>query len=67
MLRKRFSPSISDQVVRNKHYNFYDDTVKATAVALTETPDVPAKHVSRIIRDKRLVAKKASLYLGNLH
>ena len=34
---------------RKKHYNFYDDHFKATAVALTEIPGVLAKHVAEVL------------------
>lgn len=34
---------------RRKHYNFYDDNFKATAVALTEIPGVKATHVAEAL------------------
>jgi len=33
-------------MARRKHYNYYDDDFKATAVALTEIPGVLATHVA---------------------
>lgn len=33
-------------MARRKHYNFYNDHFKATAVALTEIPGVYATHVA---------------------
>lgn len=36
-------------MARKKHYNFYDDTFKATAVALTHIPGVLAKHVAEVL------------------
>ena len=36
-------------MARKKHYNFYDDTFKATAVALTEIPGVMSKHVAKVL------------------
>lgn len=36
-------------MARKKHYNFYDDTFKATAVALTEIPGVLARHVAEVL------------------
>ncbi len=36
-------------MARKKHYNFYDDTFKATAVALTEIPGVLVKHVAEVL------------------
>ena len=36
-------------MARKKQYNFYDDTFKATAVALTEIPGVKAKHVAEVL------------------
>ena len=36
-------------MARRKHYNFYDDDFKATAVALTEIPGVLAKHVAEAL------------------
>ena len=36
-------------MARKKHYNFYDDHFKATAVALTEIPGVLVKHVAEVL------------------
>lgn len=36
-------------MARKKHYNFYDDQFKATAVALTEMPGVLARHVAETL------------------
>ena len=36
-------------MARRKHYNFYDDDFKATAVALTEIPGVQANHVAEAL------------------
>jgi transposase len=36
-------------MARRKHYNFYDDDFKATAVALTEIPGVRATHVAEAL------------------
>lgn len=36
-------------MARRKHYNFYDDDFKATAVALTEIPRVRATHVAEAL------------------
>lgn len=36
-------------MARRKHYNFYDDNFKATAVALTEIPGVQANHVGETL------------------
>ena len=36
-------------MTRRKHYNFYDDHFKATAVALTEIPGVLATHVAEAL------------------
>jgi transposase len=36
-------------MARRKHYNYYDDDFKATAVALTEIPGVVAKHVAEAL------------------
>lgn len=36
-------------MARRKHYNFYDDNFKATAVALTEIPGVLATHVAEAL------------------
>lgn len=36
-------------MARRKHYNFYDDNFKATAVALTEIPGVKATHVAEAL------------------
>lgn len=36
-------------MARRKHYNFYDDAFKATAVALTEIPGVKAIHVAEAL------------------
>lgn len=36
-------------MARRKHYNFYDDDFKATAVALTEIPGVYATHVAEAL------------------
>lgn len=33
-------------MTRRKHYNFYNDDFKATAVSLTEIPGVQANHVA---------------------
>ena len=33
-------------MTRRKHYSYYDDDFKATAVSLTEIPGVLAKHVA---------------------
>ena len=34
---------------RKKHYNFYDDHFKATAVTLTQMPGVLARHVAEVL------------------
>lgn len=36
-------------MARRKHYNFYDDDFKATAVALTEIPGIKATHVAEAL------------------
>lgn len=36
-------------MARRKHYNFYSDDFKATAVALTEIPGVRATHVAEAL------------------
>ena len=36
-------------MTRRKHYVFYDDDFKATAVSLTEIPGVLAKHVAEAL------------------
>lgn len=36
-------------MARKKHYNFYDDAFKATAVELTEIPRVLAKDVAKAL------------------
>lgn len=36
-------------MARKKHYNFYDDRFKATAVALTQIPGVMTKHVAGVL------------------
>lgn len=36
-------------MARRKHCNFYDDTFKATAVALTKIPGVKAIHVAEAL------------------
>ena len=36
-------------MARRKHYVFYDDDFKATAVSLTEIPGVLAKHVAEAL------------------
>lgn len=36
-------------MARRKHYNFYDDDFKATAVGLTKIPGVAAKHVAEVL------------------
>lgn len=36
-------------MARRKHYNFYDDDFKATAVALTEIPGVLGTHVAEAL------------------
>jgi len=36
-------------MARKKHYNYYDDDFKATAVALTEIPGVLATHVAEAL------------------
>ena len=36
-------------MARRKHYNFYGDDFKATAVALTEIPGVYATHVAEVL------------------
>lgn len=36
-------------MARRKHYNYYDDDFKATAVALTEIRGVAAKHVAEAL------------------
>lgn len=36
-------------MARRKHYNFYDDDFKATAVALTEIPGVRVTHVAEAL------------------
>lgn len=36
-------------MARRKHYNFYDDDFKATAVALTDIPGVRAIHVAEAL------------------
>lgn len=36
-------------MARRKHYNFYDDDFKATAVALTEIPGIQANHVAEAL------------------
>lgn len=36
-------------MARKKHYNFYDDTFKATAVELTKIPGVLSKHVAEVL------------------
>lgn len=36
-------------MARRKHYNYYDDDFKATAVALTEIPGVLSKHVAEAL------------------
>lgn len=34
---------------RKKQYNFYDDSFKATAVALTEIPDVKVRQIAEVL------------------
>lgn len=36
-------------MARRKHYNFYDDDFKATAVALTEIPGIQSNHVAEAL------------------
>lgn len=36
-------------MARRKHYNYYDDDFKATAVSLTEIRGVTAKHVAEAL------------------
>lgn len=36
-------------MTRKKHYKFYDDTFKATAVRLTEIPGILARHVAEVL------------------
>lgn len=36
-------------MARRKHYNFYNDDFKATAVALTNIPGVQANHVAEAL------------------
>lgn len=36
-------------MARRKHYNYYDDDIKATAVALTEIPGAYATHVAEAL------------------
>lgn len=36
-------------MTRRKHYIYYDDDFKATAVSLSEIPDVLAKHVAEAL------------------
>lgn len=36
-------------MARRKHYNYYDDDFKATAVALTDIPGVYATHVAEAL------------------
>jgi transposase len=36
-------------MTRRKHYNFYDDDFKATAVALTEIPGIQSNHVAEAL------------------
>lgn len=36
-------------MARRKHYNYYDDNFKATAVAFTEIPGVLATHVAEAL------------------
>ena len=34
---------------RKKQYNFYDDSFKATAVALTDIPDVKVRQIAEVL------------------
>lgn len=66
-------------MVRRKHYNFYDDDFKATAVALTEISGVLGRHVAEALdihevmlyrwrmkmRRGQIVSKKKNIHIDS--